>query len=124
MKSSAVILAFVACFVFSSASAGSVLDNEEAQGEARTIFSSGGTYYLALNTTYLIYYGVLIGLGALAIVALAQSGSGSSSAAQSYGSQNNYGYSLRADEFAGDAYEEVRQKRSAFNNGKQYNNIL
>ena len=30
-------------------------------GEGRTIFTSGGTYYLALNTTFLIYYTLLAG---------------------------------------------------------------
>ena len=114
----AVLFAFVAMLASASASS-KVLANPEAEEQARTIFSSGGTYYLALNTTYLIYYGVLIGLGALAIVALAGAGSGQST--QSYGSQSNYGYSLREDEFVGDDdYESLRQKRSAFNDGNRF----
>ena len=31
------------------------------EGEERTIFTSGGTYYLALNTTYLLLYSLLLG---------------------------------------------------------------
>jgi len=34
---------------------------EEEDGEARTVFTSGGTYYIALNTTYLLYYSLLLG---------------------------------------------------------------
>ena len=64
------VVAFCALFLGLASAADSVLDNAEAQQKARTIFTSGGTYYLSLNTTYLIYYGVLIGLGFLAILAL------------------------------------------------------
>ena len=35
---------------------------EEEDGEERTIFTSGGTYYIALNTTYLLYYSLLAGM--------------------------------------------------------------
>ena len=34
---------------------------EEEDGEERTVFTSGGTYYIALNTTYLLYYSLLAG---------------------------------------------------------------
>merc|ERR1712037_702962 len=44
---------------------------EEAEdGDARTVFTSGGTYYIALNTTFLLYYSVLAGALLLAILAL------------------------------------------------------
>ena len=39
----------------------SFLKNGLKEGEERTIFTSGGTYYIALNTTYLIYYSFLAG---------------------------------------------------------------
>ena len=35
---------------------------EEEDGEERTVFTSGGTYYIALNTTYLLYYSLLAGM--------------------------------------------------------------
>ena len=66
MNNQVKVFALALCFCSSLVSASSVLDNEEAQKEARTVFTSGGTYYLALNTTYLIYYGIIIGLGLLA----------------------------------------------------------
>ena len=34
-------------------------DIEEEDGEARTVFTSGGNYYIALNTTYLLYYAII-----------------------------------------------------------------
>ena len=37
------------------------LDSDYEDGEERTIFTSGGTYYLALNTTYLLWYALLLG---------------------------------------------------------------
>ena len=41
---------------------------EDYLNEAKTIFSSGGTYFVTLNTTYVILAGVI--LGALALGAL------------------------------------------------------
>jgi len=87
------------------------LDNEEAQkaqAQARTVFTSGGTYYLALNTTYLIYYGILIGLGLLAAFALASVGTGGSSTS-SYGAGS--GQYSRASHLDSDEFLVQRQKR-------------
>ena len=110
MKSVVQVLAIVA-FIATFTKADSVLDNSDAQQQARTIFSSGGTYYLALNTTYLIYYGVLIGLGLLAILALASANSD-----VSYGSHSNYYTNRNGQTFEDTLYH--RQKRSPFDNGK------
>jgi len=38
------------------------LDTINEEGEERTIFTSGGTYYIALNTTYLLYYSAIAGI--------------------------------------------------------------
>jgi len=93
------------------ASATSVLDNQEGQNQARTVFTSGGTYYLALNTTYLIYYGILAGLGLLGLLALTSLGGG---ATESYGGQGQgqYGHS-RSDEFTEEQILHQRQRRYA-----------
>merc|ERR1711899_240561 len=99
------VFVFGTCLV-SMATASSVFDNEQAQDQARTVFTSGGTYYLALNTTYLIYYGILIGLGLLAAFALASVGAPSSASSYSHGSQ----YS-RASHIEGDEFLIQRQKR-------------
>merc|ERR1711874_726248 len=57
---------------------------EEEDGEERTVFTSGGTYYIALNTTYLLYYSLLAGL------ALSGLFTGSAESTSGYGQQ--YGY--------------------------------
>ena len=106
------VFALALCFCSSlvSASSVSVLDNEEAQKEARTIFTSGGTYYLALNTTYLIYYGIIIGLGLLAAFALASVGT--SSASSGYGS-GQYSRNTYVPPVSEEEYLHQRQQRSA-----------
>ena len=88
----------------SSAKAESVFENKEAESEARTVFSSGGNYFLALNTTYLIYYGLLLGLALLALLAL--SGLGGSSA-DGYGS----GYQRFSQQESGENFHHQRQRR-------------
>merc|ERR1711936_658996 len=69
-----------------------------------------GTYYIALNTTFLLYYSVLAGALLLALLAL----SGAFSSAEStsgYGQQ--YGYQQNYQQRAG-AEEGYRNKRQAF----------
>ena len=111
MSNQVKVFALALCFCSSLVTASSVLDNEEAQKEARTVFTSGGTYYLALNTTYLIYYGIIIGLGLLAAFALASVGT-TSSASSGYGSgqysRNSYNPPQSEEE-----YLLQRQQRSA-----------
>ncbi len=36
-------------------------DGDLYEGDDRSIFSSGGTYYIALNTTYVIYAAIIAG---------------------------------------------------------------
>ena len=110
MNNQVKVFALALCFCSSLVSASSVLDNEEAQKEARTVFTSGGTYYLALNTTYLIYYGIIIGLGLLAAFALASVGT--SSASSGYGS-GQYSRNSYAPPVSEEEYLHQRQQRSA-----------
>lgn len=87
---------------------------EPEDGDARTVFTSGGTYYIALNTTFLLYYSVLAGALLLAILAL----SGAFSSAEStsgYGQQ--YGYQQQYQQRAG-AEEGYRNKREAYSSGE------
>ena len=87
---------------------------EPEDGDARTVFTSGGTYYIALNTTFLLYYSVLAGALLLAILAL----SGAFSSAEStsgYGQQ--YGYQQQYQQRAG-AEEGYRNKRQAYSSGE------
>merc|ERR1719151_133759 len=88
-----------------------VEEPEPEDGDARTVFTSGGTYYIALNTTFLLYYSVLAGALLLAILAL----SGAFSSAEStsgYGQQ--YGYQQQQYQQRAGAEEGYRNKRQAF----------
>jgi len=82
---------------------------EEEDGDARTVFTSGGTYYIALNTTYLLYYSLIA--GALLLAGLALSGAFSGEATTSgYGQQYGYGgYNQRTG-----GQGDYRKKREAF----------
>merc|ERR1719510_97678 len=87
-----------------------VEEPEPEDGDARTVFTSGGTYYIALNTTFLLYYSVLAGALLLALLAL----SGAFNSAEStsgYGQQ--YGYQQQYQQRAG-AEEGYRNKRQAY----------
>ena len=70
------------------------VDVETEEGEGRTVFTSGGTYYIALNTTYLLYYGIIAGsllLGGLLLSGLLTGGSGAASTAgYGQGYQNRF----------------------------------
>ncbi len=103
------VLVFVTFFVaFVSASD---IDFADEPAEGRTVFTSGGTYYLALNTTYLIYYGILLSLLLLALLAL--SGLGGSDT-DSYGAPPSSGYGHSQSH-----YYHQRQKRGFFHdNGR------
>ena len=93
-----------------------VEETEPEDGDARTVFTSGGTYYIALNTTFLLYYSVLAGALLLALLAL----SGAFSSAEStsgYGQQ--YGYQQHYQQRAG-AEEGYRNKRQAYSSGESF----
>ena len=70
------------------------LDTEEEEGEERTIFTSGGTYYVALNTTYLLIWSLL--LGSLLLGALFLSGGAGASSDSGYSGYS--GYQQRQDQ--------------------------
>lgn len=102
------------CLIVACVKADSVLDDFDAQSEAKTFFTSGGTYYLALNTTYLIYYGILLGIGVMALIAITQLG-GNEPASQ-YGNSNNQ-YRREGDASEEEFYHD-RQRRAAHTQGK------
>merc|ERR1712025_903937 len=85
--------------------------DELDDGEERSLFTSGGVYYLALNTTTLIYYA----LGAGAIILLLLLLTSMASPSQSSGFGQNYGY----DQFQRRNGEEAdhNKKREALNSG-------
>jgi len=62
---------------------------DEEDGEERTIFTSGGTYYIALNTTYLLLWSLL--LGGILLGALFLAGGSGASADSGYGQYGGYG---------------------------------
>ena len=68
---------------------------EDYLNEAKTIFSSGGTYFVTLNTTYVIIAGVILGALALGALFLSTLLSGLTRPSNSYsvsapGYQHNY----------------------------------
>jgi len=84
-------------------------DIEEEDGEARTVFTSGGNYYIALNTTYLLYYAIIAGSLLLAGIALSSLfGGAAETETGGYGQQ--YGYQQQQQGYQG----QQRQKRNAF----------
>jgi hypothetical protein len=113
MKTSAKLLFLMASMAFFEAAiATSVFtENKVAEGQAKTFFSSGGNYYLALNTTYLIYYGVLLGLALLALLALAPL-FGGNSADSGYGYQH-YQQRHGQENPNSDFHQHQRQRRGA-----------
>ena len=121
MKTSAKLLFLMASMAFFEAAIAteSVLENKVAEGQAKTFFSSGGNYYLALNTTYLIYYGVLLGLALLALLALAPLFGGSSA-------DSGYGYQHYQQRFGqenpnSDFNQHQRQRRGfAWDSGMRF----
>ena len=84
---------------------------DEEDGEERTIFTSGGTYYIALNTTYLLLWSLL--LGGILLGALFLAGGSGASADSGYGQYGGYGQKKSG-------FEEGfnRNKRDMFEYGK------
>ena len=85
---------------------------DEEDGEERTIFTSGGTYYIALNTTYLLLWSLL--LGGILLGALFLAGGSGASGDSGYGSQYS-GYGQRKSGFE-EGFN--RNKRDMFEYGK------
>ena len=82
----------------------------EEQDEARTFFTSNGNYYLALNTTYLLFYVALFGIGLIAALALASLFGGTEESGYGYGYQQG-GYD-RNQGYHGHHHSHYRQRRS------------
>lgn len=83
-----------------------LVDNE---GEERTIFTSGGTYYLALNTTFLVYYTLAAGflvLGAIILTSLFDTAE----------ARSDNGYSQGHQRGAPHEGAHQRQRRGAYDN--------
>ena len=103
---------FSLLFVIALARANTLQEDLE-DGEERTIFTSGGTYYIALNTTYLLIWSLL--LGGLLLGALFLAGGSGASAESGYGSQYG-GYGQRKSGFEENFN---RNKRDLFEHGKK-----
>ena len=86
---------------------------EAEEGDERTIFTSGGTYYIALNTTYLLIWSLL--LGGILLGALFLAGGSGASSDSGYGSQYG-GYGQRKSGFEENFN---RNKRDLFEYGKK-----
>ena len=94
------------------------LDSYDGEdGEERTIFTSGGTYYIALNTTYLLLWSLL--LGGLLLGALFLAGGSGASADSGYGTQYG-GYGQRKSGFE-EGFN--RNKRDLYEYGKTWTEI-
>jgi len=94
------------------------LESVEAEdGEERTIFTSGGTYYVALNTTYLLIWSLL--LGALLLGALFLSGTAGASSDSGYSGYS--GYQQRQDHQGHHGHN--RQRRQDYDFTEQLNRL-
>lgn len=79
-------------------------------GKARTVFTSNGNYFIALNTTYLLLYAALFGIGLLAALALASLFSPAEETGYGYSHQSGGG-GYGGGSAHGHSY--YRQRRSA-----------
>ena len=125
-------LALTLALVAASASAEDFKSNVETydplnpdgeDGEARTVFTSNGNYFIALNTTYLLLYAALLGAGLLGALALASLFSGPEETGYGYGgghSGGGYGQQQSSGYGAGGGGggHGYRQRRAAFEAGK------
>jgi len=106
-------------FVIALAQATDLDSYDEEDGEERTIFTSGGTYYIALNTTYLLLWSLL--LGGILLGALFLAGGSGASGDSGYGTQYG-GYGQRKSGFE-EGFN--RNKRDMFEYGlKDQLNLL
>lgn len=94
-----------------------VVSGVGADGEERTVFTSGGNYFIALNTTYLLFYAALFGIGLLTALALASlfAPAAPAASASGYGYQQSSGYSSGESQ-----HQQYRRKRGAhLDSGKE-----
>ena len=95
------------------------LDVEAEDGEERTVFTSNGNYYIALNTTYLLLYATLFGIGLLAALAISALFGAASSDDSGYGyGQQSSGYGGSAGGEDPHAHGHFRNKRNIEGNKK------
>ncbi len=87
--------------------------SDQEDGEGRTVFTSNGNYFIALNTTYLLLYAALFGAGLLAAIALASLFSPAEDTGYGYGYQQQQGYGG-----AGGGHHGYRTKRDTYYEGK------
>lgn len=107
-------------FLIAVARATDLESYEEEDGEERTIFTSGGTYYIALNTTYLLLWSLL--LGGILLGALFLAGGSGASADSGYGQQYGSQYGQKKSGFE-EGFN--RNKRDLFEYGlKDQLNLL
>ncbi len=83
--------------------------------DARTFFTSNGNYYLALNTTYLLFYVALFGIGLLAALALASLFGGTEESGYGYGGGGG-GYNRHGHQ--GYHHHNHYRQRRAFDDGE------
>lgn len=100
-------------FLIAVARATDLESYEEEDGEERTIFTSGGTYYIALNTTYLLLWSLL--LGGILLGALFLAGGSGASADSGYGQQYGGQYGQKKSGFE-EGFN--RNKRDLFEYGE------
>ena len=85
------------------------LDDEAEEGEERTVFTSNGNYFIALNTTYLLLYATLFGIGLLAALAISALFGAASSDDSGYGYGHESGYgSAHGEDPHGHGYRNKR----------------
>ena len=100
-------------FLISLVRASDLDSYDEEDGEERTIFTSGGTYYIALNTTYLLLWSLL--LGGILLGALFLAGGSGASSDSGYGTQYGGQYGQKKSGFE-EGFN--RNKRDIFEYGK------
>lgn len=90
--------------------AADLVNVEEEEGEERTVFTSNGNYFIALNTTYLLLYATLFGIGLLAALAISAlfGAASSDDGGYGYGHESAYGGSAHGEDPHGHGYRNKR----------------
>ncbi len=88
-------------------------EQSESSMEERTFFTSNGQYFLALNTTYLLFYVALFGIGLIGALALASLFSPSEDTGYGYGGgHGGSGYNRHGHQGGYHQQHGYRQRRS------------
>ncbi|XP_023332470.1 uncharacterized protein LOC111704464 isoform X1 [Eurytemora carolleeae] len=86
-------------------------DGDLYEGDDRSIFSSGGTYYIALNTTYVIYAAIIAGVILIGGALISKLLDSQAAPAAGYGN----GYQQRGD-YGQEQFQGARLKRQVDDN--------